>query len=59
VRVRGYDRVESALPPVRQSGGLPESYAFRERVRDALRRAGLHHGRDSLSISRAIKKRWI
>ena len=41
VRVQGYDRVGSTLPPVRQPGGLPELYRFRHRVRDALMRAGL------------------
>ena len=41
VRVQGYDRVGSTLPAVRQPGGLPETYAFRRRVRDSLVRAGL------------------
>jgi phenylalanyl-tRNA synthetase beta chain len=47
-RIRGYDNVASTLPPVRQSGGLQPSYAFRRRVRDALVRAGL---RETLSLS--------
>jgi phenylalanyl-tRNA synthetase beta chain len=47
-RVRGYDNVASTLPPVRQSGGLQPSYAFRMRLRDALVRAGL---RETLSLS--------
>lgn len=41
VRVQGYDRVGSTLPPIRQPGGLPEMYAFRQRLRDSLMRAGL------------------
>jgi phenylalanyl-tRNA synthetase beta chain len=41
VRVQGYDRVGSTLPPVRQPGGMPEAYEFRHRVRDSLMRAGL------------------
>ena len=45
VRVQGYDRVGSTLPPVRQPGGLPELYRFRHRVRDALMRAGLREVR--------------
>ena len=41
VRVQGYDRVGSTLPPVRQPGGMPEPYEFRHRVRASLMRAGL------------------
>ena len=41
VRVQGYDRVGSTLPPVRQIGGAPAPYAFRDRVRRSLVRAGL------------------
>jgi phenylalanyl-tRNA synthetase beta chain len=41
VRIQGYDRVGSTLPPVRQSGGVPPAYAFRSRVRGSLRRSGL------------------
>jgi phenylalanyl-tRNA synthetase beta chain len=41
VRVQGYERVGSTLPPVRQSGGVPAAYAFRERIRSSLMRAGL------------------
>jgi phenylalanyl-tRNA synthetase beta chain len=41
VRVQGYDRVGSSLPPVRQAGGSPEEYAFRGRARDRLEAAGL------------------
>jgi len=40
-RVRGYEEIGAALPPVRQAGGLQDSYAFRMRVRRALSRAGL------------------
>jgi phenylalanyl-tRNA synthetase beta chain len=41
VRIQGYDRVGSTLPPVRQTGGLPPRYALLERVRRAMVRAGL------------------
>ena len=41
VRVQGYERVGSTLPPVRQAGGTPDAYAFRARVRSSLMRAGL------------------
>lgn len=41
VRVQGYDRVGSTLPPVRQPGGMPEAYEFRHRVRGSLMRAGM------------------
>jgi phenylalanyl-tRNA synthetase beta chain len=41
VRIQGYDRVGSVLPPVRQPGGMPEAYEFRHRVRGSLLRAGL------------------
>ena len=41
VRVQGYERVGSTLPPVRQAGGTPDAYAFRSRVRTSLVRAGL------------------
>ncbi|HEX9716535.1 MAG TPA: phenylalanine--tRNA ligase subunit beta [Actinomycetota bacterium] len=45
VRIQGYDRVGSTLPPVRQAGGLPPAYAFVGRVRRSLRRAGLREVR--------------
>jgi len=48
VRVQGYDRIGSTLPAIRQPGGLSPDYAFRERVRQALVRAGL---REVLSFS--------
>lgn len=41
VRIQGYERVGSTLPAITRPGGLPPTYAFRTRVRDALRRAGL------------------
>jgi phenylalanyl-tRNA synthetase beta chain len=41
VRVRGYDRIGSTLPGVRQPGGVPARYALRRRVRDAMVAAGL------------------
>jgi phenylalanyl-tRNA synthetase beta chain len=41
VRIQGYERVGATLPPVRQSGGTPPAYAFRDRVRSSLMRAGL------------------
>jgi phenylalanyl-tRNA synthetase beta chain len=40
-RVQGYDRVGSELPPIRQPGGVPDTYALRRRVREALVRSGL------------------
>jgi phenylalanyl-tRNA synthetase beta chain len=41
VRVQGYERVGSTLPPVRQAGGVPPAYAFLDRTRRLLVRAGL------------------
>lgn len=40
-RVRGYERVGSTLPGVRQSGGAPPAYDFRRRLREGMVRAGL------------------
>ncbi len=40
-RVQGYERVGSALPAIPQPGGVPAGYAFRDRVRQAMVRAGL------------------
>jgi phenylalanyl-tRNA synthetase beta chain len=40
-RVQGYDRIGSELPPIRQPGGVPESYTTRRRAREALVRSGL------------------
>jgi phenylalanyl-tRNA synthetase beta chain len=47
-RIRGYDRVGSTLPGIRQAGGLQPSYAHRRRVRQAMVRAGL---RETISLS--------
>ena len=44
-RVRGYDRVPSTLPAVRQPGGVPAAYAFTGRIRSLLERAGLREVR--------------
>jgi len=44
-RVQGYDRVGSTMPPLRQAGGIPETTAFRRRLRAALHRAGLREVR--------------
>ncbi len=40
-RIQGYGRVPETMPAVRQAGGLPESYALRRKVREAMVRAGL------------------
>ena len=45
VRVQGYERVGATLPPVRQSGGMPDAYTFRTRIRRSLVRAGLREVR--------------
>jgi phenylalanyl-tRNA synthetase beta chain len=45
VRVQGYERVGSTLPPVRQTGGLPERAAFMGRIRRAMAGAGLREVR--------------
>jgi phenylalanyl-tRNA synthetase beta chain len=45
VRIQGYEQVGSSLPAIKQPGGLPAPYAFRQRVREALRRAGLREVR--------------
>jgi phenylalanyl-tRNA synthetase beta chain len=45
VRIQGYDRVGSTLPAVRQPGGLPARYAFVDRVRLSMVRAGLREAR--------------
>jgi phenylalanyl-tRNA synthetase beta chain len=41
VRVQGYDRLESELPGIRQPGAVPDSFAFRRRIREILVRTGL------------------
>ncbi|HSJ51339.1 MAG TPA: phenylalanine--tRNA ligase subunit beta, partial [Actinomycetota bacterium] len=51
VRVQGYERVGSTLPPVRQPGGLPEQYAFAGRVRRAMVAAGLREVRQVPFVS--------
>jgi phenylalanyl-tRNA synthetase beta chain len=48
VRVRGYERLPSTLPAIRQPGGEQESYRLRRRIRGSLRRAGL---REAVSLS--------
>ncbi len=53
VRVQGYDRVPSTLPPVRQAGGVPPAYAFTEQVRTLLERAGLRELRPTPFVSEA------
>src|SRR4029450_10197076 len=53
VRVQGYERVGSTLPSIARPGGLPAAYAFRTRVRDALRRAGLREVRQIPFVSEA------
>ena len=44
-RMQGYDRIGSTVPSAGQAGGRARPYAFRERVRDALVRAGLREVR--------------
>lgn len=41
IRVLGYERVGESLPPIRQAGGVPESYRFRRQIREVLASAGL------------------
>lgn len=53
VRVQGYGRVPSTLPPVRQAGGVPPAYAFTGRVRALLERAGLREVRPTPFVSEA------
>ncbi len=53
VRVQGYDRIGSTLPPVRQAGGMPPGYAFLGRVRAAMRRSGLRELRQVPFVSDA------
>ena len=45
VRVQGYERVGSTLPKATHAGGVPASYAFARRAKDALVRAGLREVR--------------
>lgn len=51
VRIRGYEHVGSTLPPVRQTGALPERYAFLRRVRRAMVRAGVREVRQIPFVS--------
>jgi phenylalanyl-tRNA synthetase beta chain len=44
-RIRGYEHVGSMLPPVRQAGGVPDRYAFRNRVRAAMATSGMREVR--------------
>jgi phenylalanyl-tRNA synthetase beta chain len=53
VRVQGYERVGSTLPPVRQAGGLPVSAEFRRRIRSSMMRAGLREVRPIPFVSQA------
>jgi phenylalanyl-tRNA synthetase beta chain len=45
VRIQGYTRVGATIPRSPEPGGLPDSYAFARRVRDALVRAGLREAK--------------
>jgi phenylalanyl-tRNA synthetase beta chain len=45
VRIQGYDRLGSTVPPVRQAGGVPPAYGFQARIRESLRRAGVREVR--------------
>src|SRR5207302_7124963 len=51
VRVRGYERVGSTVPGIRQSGGLPDGYALRRRLRETCVRAGLREVRSLSFVS--------
>ena len=44
-RVQGYDRIGSSILSPGQAGGEPPAYEFRERLRDALVRAGMREVR--------------
>ncbi|HZN42152.1 MAG TPA: phenylalanine--tRNA ligase subunit beta [Actinomycetota bacterium] len=48
VRVHGYDRLPSTVPPSRRAGGEQDTYRTRRRLRELLVRAGL---RDSASLT--------
>ncbi|HYG72656.1 MAG TPA: phenylalanine--tRNA ligase subunit beta, partial [Actinomycetota bacterium] len=58
VRVQGYDRVGSTLPPVRHPGGLPPAYAFRRRVRRSLAASGVREVRSIPFASDADLERF-
>jgi phenylalanyl-tRNA synthetase beta chain len=51
VRIQGYERVGSTLPAIRQPGGVPERFAFADRVRSAMVRAGLREVRQMPFVS--------
>jgi phenylalanyl-tRNA synthetase beta chain len=53
VRIHGYDRLPSTVPPSRQPGGEQESYALRRRIRELLVRAGLREASSLSFASRA------
>ncbi|MFB3737635.1 MAG: phenylalanine--tRNA ligase subunit beta [Candidatus Velamenicoccus archaeovorus] len=52
-RIQGYERIGSTLPAVQQAGGMPETYAFLQRIRRSLARAGLREVRLVPFVSRA------
>jgi phenylalanyl-tRNA synthetase beta chain len=45
VRIQGYEGVGATIPRSPEPGGIPETYAFGRRVRDALVRAGLREAK--------------
>lgn len=45
VRIQGYEGVGATIPRSPEPGGVPETYAFGRRVRDALVRAGLREAK--------------
>ncbi len=53
VRVHGYDRLPSTVPPSRQPGGEQPSYALRRRIRELLVRAGFREASSLSFASRA------
>jgi phenylalanyl-tRNA synthetase beta chain len=52
-RVRGYEEVGATMPAIRQPGGVPASYALRQRVRDAMAASGF---RETTSYSFASRR---
>jgi phenylalanyl-tRNA synthetase beta chain len=44
-RIEGYDRIGTSVPSIGQSGGEPAAYVYRQRIREALVRAGLREVR--------------
>ena len=52
-RVRGYDRIPSSLPGVRQAGGLTPRQRRNRRLRDALVQAGLFETQSTTFVSAA------